>query len=67
MVEDILSLLPNDEKGVWYRSEEFESDMEDSSEEEEEEDLGVEEEDIHKMMVENPVRALTFAAPVPNL
>ena len=30
-------------------------------------DLGVEEEDIHKMMVENPVRALTFAAPVPSL
>ena len=30
-------------------------------------DLGVEEEDIHKMMVENPVRALTFAAPEPSL
>ena len=29
-------------------------------------DLGVEEEDIHKMMVENPVRALTFAAPEPS-
>ena len=29
-------------------------------------DLGVEEEDIHKMMVENPVRALTFAAPGPS-
>ena len=29
-------------------------------------DLGVEEEDIHKMMVENPVRALTFASPVPS-
>jgi len=29
-------------------------------------DLGVEEEDIHKMMVENPLRALTFAAPEPS-
>ena len=29
-------------------------------------DLGVEEEDIHKMMVENPVRALTFASPEPS-
>ncbi len=27
--------------------------------------LGVEEEDIHKMMVENPRRALTFATPTP--
>ena len=29
-------------------------------------DLGVEEDDIHKMMVENPLRALTFAAPEPS-
>jgi len=28
-------------------------------------DLGVEEEDIHKMMVENPRRSLTFATPEP--